>query len=112
MNKQQFRDRLINGTKSIKKHESAELASVTDPSFAQSGREIVFNPLPYDVKPIYSQGVPADQMQAFDGMYKDKFEAFQAAREFSEKSKTEIKTKIDEHSKKDPQDSEHPSDKK
>lgn len=106
MDKLQFRTRLLRGTQKSKRYEPARLDSVTDPSFAQTGRQIVFNPLPYTPRPIYSQGVPADQMQAFDGMYKDKFEAFQAAKEFSETQKQDLKKKIDEHSKQTPEETE------
>ena len=104
MNKSQFRERLTKGTKSSKHYEHSDLASVTDPSFAQSGRDLVFNPKPYDTKPIYSSGVPADKMQAFDGMYKDKFEAFQAAKEFQSKTKKDFKTKVDEYTNETPEE--------
>lgn len=84
--------KFLNGKyKPTKVKRTNHLKSVTDPRFAQSGRELVFNPIGYDTKPIYQNGVPRDQLQAFDGMYKDKFEAFQVAKEFSEKEKNGIK---------------------
>lgn len=62
--------------------EKVTVGSVTDPTYAQSGRDLVFNPLPYEVKPIYSNGVPLKEMQAFDGMYKDKLDVFQFAKDY------------------------------
>lgn len=82
MKKSDFKKFLKGDVTPIRQSETTHMSSVTDPTYAQSVAEMLSNPLPYEVKNIYSNGVPADQMQAFDGMYKDKHEAFQAAREY------------------------------
>lgn len=81
MKKSEYVKYLQGNIKPPKKCEVNLMPSCCDPSFAQSGRDMVFNPKNYECKPIYSNGVPLDQMQPFDGMYKDKHIAFQAAKE-------------------------------
>lgn len=89
--------KFLNGNyKPTKVKRTNHLKSVTDPRFAQSGRELVFNPIGYDTKPIYQNGVPRDELQPFDGMYKDKFDAFQAAKEFSDDQKKNINNFVKE----------------
>ena len=102
MTKQEYRDFIATGKHKPKTCESLTEHSVTDPTYAQSGREILFNPLPYDMKPIYHNGVPLDQMQPFDRMYVDKHEAFQSAKELDTEQKNKVrqfKQKQNENSK-------------
>lgn len=79
--------------------EKITVESVTDPSFAQSGRDLVYNPIGYETKPIYANGVPLDQMQPFDGMYVDKHAAFQSAKELNDKEHANAKKWKEEQSK-------------
>lgn len=83
MKKSDFMKFVATGSMQPKKNENPIMKSVTDPTYAQSGRDLVFNPLNYEAKPIYSNGVPLKDMQPFDGMYKDKHDAFQAAKELN-----------------------------
>ncbi|MBR5854263.1 MAG: hypothetical protein IKY87_01120 [Paludibacteraceae bacterium] len=91
MNKSDFIKCLRGDVMPRKKKETPIVASVTDPSYAQSVRQSLTNPLPYDVKPIYANGVAAKDMQPFDGMYKDKHQAFQAAKELETSQQTKVK---------------------
>ena len=87
--------KMLQGIKpTINKVQENHMSSVTDPTFAQSGRELVFNPLPYETKQIYSNGIPLEQMQPFDAMYADKFDSFEQARQFSESNRKDIKEKL------------------
>ena len=91
MKKSEFR-KLLHGEKfSPRKNEVVTLDSVTDPSFAQSVRENLANPLPYEPKKIYSNGVALQDMQPFDGMYVDKHIAFQAAKELDSAEHAKVK---------------------
>ncbi len=96
--------KMLQGVKpTMHKVQENHMLSVTDPSYAQTGRQIITNPLPYETKPIYANGVPLKDMQPFDGMYVDKHTAFQSAKEFSENQSKDIKdklTKIEEEKKK------------
>lgn len=81
--------------------------SVTDPSFAQSGRAQIFNPLPINYRVSYTDGVPLNkdnpmQFNEFDKMYPDKFIATEQARK-SVKTIKEQFNKIDEQTKPKPQ---------
>ncbi len=53
--------------------------SIVDPTQAQSGRDMLFNPKPIKYRGTYSNGVPSKDMQVFDKMYADKFDSFAAA---------------------------------
>lgn len=94
MNKLEFRQFIGSNKHKQKSCEVNNMPSVTDPRYAQSGRDILMNPIPYEQKPIYSNGIPLNEMQSFDGMYKDKFEAFQQAKDFSETNTKDIKEKL------------------
>ena len=87
--------KMLQGTKpAVHKKQENHMPSVTDPSYAQSGRDLLFNPKPYEMKQIYSNGVPLKDMQPFDAMYADRFQAFQHAKEFSEIQHKDIKDKL------------------
>lgn len=94
MKKKDFRRCTSGAVMARRKFERAVLGSVTDPTYAQSGRDLVLNPMPYEMKDIYQSGIPLKDMQPFDGMYKDKHDAFQAAKEYSESQKKDIKDKL------------------
>lgn len=87
--------KMLQGCKpTMHKKQENNMPSVTDPSYAQSGRDLLFNPKPYEMKQIYADGVPLKDMQPFDAMYVDRFQAFQQAKEFSETQLKDIKDKL------------------
>lgn len=100
MTRNEFRKCVVGDVVCPKQVEKNVGVSVTDPSFAQSGREMVFNPLPYNPKPIYQQGVPLDKMHEFDGMYKDKLDVFQSAKEFEQKAGDNLKKGMEDYESK------------
>lgn len=61
------------------KREFNDLPTSVDPTQAQSGRDMLFNPKPIKYRGTYSNGVPSKDMQVFDKMYADKFDSFAAA---------------------------------
>ena len=75
--------------------------SVTDPTFARTGRQLIFNPLYIEYRMKYPDGVPLDKdnphdFKEYDKLYPDTFKAIQQA-------KSEVKTtkkKLDEFTKK------------
>ena len=70
--------------KSMRSNEKNVIASVTDPTQAQSGRDMVFNPKPINYNRVtYTQGVPAADMKSFDRMYPDKFESHREAQQLT-----------------------------
>lgn len=80
--------------------------SVTDPSFAQSGRQQIFNPLPINYRVTYADGVPLNkenpmQFNEFDKLYPDRFKAVEQAKAQVDTTKTHL-TKIKEHLNKKP----------
>lgn len=91
MNKNEFRKLLLGDKFSPRKNEVVTLESVTDPSFAQSIRENLTNPLSYEPKKIYSNGVALQDLQPFDGMYVDKHFAFHAAKELDSAEHAKVK---------------------
>lgn len=76
------------------------LPSVADPSMAQSGRDLVFNPKPITYNRVeYTQGVPVEQMKSFDQMYAQKLDVFQDAKEHSTKTKKQLDKLQEEYEK-------------
>lgn len=81
---------------SVRGTESNVLRSDTDPTQAQTGRDLLFNPKPIIYNRVqYSEGVAAKDMKAFDKMYPDKFESFAAAKTLTE----DVKQKYDSMTK-------------
>lgn len=67
------------------------LPSVADPTMAQSGRELLFNPKNINYNRVsYYKGVPVEQIQGFDKMYADKIEVFDDAKKLSDKTKKQL----------------------
>lgn len=69
--------------------------SVTDPSFAQTGRQIIFNPLPIETRIHYIAGVKLNeenphQFNEFDKLYPDTFKAMREAQDSVTKTKTKL----------------------
>lgn len=86
--------------KSVRSIRKNVLPSVTDPSMAQSGRDLLFNPKPIMYNRVeYSQGVPVDQMHSFDKMYADKLDVFKDAQEHSTKTKKQLDKIQEEYEK-------------
>lgn len=79
--------------KSVVEAEVNVLPSVTDPSQAQSGRDLVFNPKPIENKRIvYSAGVLSADMKPFDKMYAEKLDVFSAAQQASKEARSKIES--------------------
>ena len=76
---------------SVRVYRKNVLPSVTDPSMAQSGRDLLFNPKPinYD-RCDYYKGLPVDQMRSFDQMYAQKMDVFNDAKELSTTTKKQL----------------------
>ena len=60
--------------------------SVTDPTFARTGRQMIFQPLNIEYRMKYPAGVPLDKdnpmnIAEFDKLYPDQFKAIRAAKE-------------------------------
>lgn len=60
--------------------------SITDPSYARTGRQLIFDPLNIEYRMKYPQGVPLDkenpmQFKEYDKLYPDQFTAMRQARE-------------------------------
>lgn len=60
--------------------------SVTDPSYAQSGRQMIANPLPIQPRVQYSSAAPLNkenpfEVKEYDKLYPDKFKASKQAQE-------------------------------
>ena len=75
MKKSQFR-KLVKGTYSKRKKAVPTGYSVTDPTFARTGRQLIFQPLPIDYRISYTQGAPLNpdnpyNFPEFDKMYVD-----------------------------------------
>ena len=100
MRKKDYRKMLQGARMPARKSEIITVQSVTDPTFAQSGRELIFNPLGYETKPIYANGVALNDMQPFDGMYVDKHQAFQYAKELDQQQHDHAKKSLKEHEEK------------
>lgn len=80
--------------------------SVTDPTFAQTGRQQIFNPLPINYRITYADGVPLNkenpmQFNEFDKLYPDRFKAVEQAKEQVTTTKKQL-SKIKEHLNKKP----------
>lgn len=69
------------------KLESNPLPSQVDPTQAQSGRDILFNPKPIKYRGAYSNGVKLEDMRLFDNPNADKFEVMRAAKMASQEVK-------------------------
>lgn len=79
-------------TTSVRSLERNVLRSVANPMFAQTPRQMIFNPIPGFVprQLNYSAGVLYDNLQPFDKMYADKLDVFGAAQSHSEKTKKQL----------------------
>lgn len=86
--------------------------SVTDPSFAQTGRQILFNPLPIEYRMKYPAGVPLDKdnpmlFKEYDKLYPDKFDAVRQANADVNTQKHVLK-KVQEQTKPNKQPNQEP----
>lgn len=91
MNKSQFRKFVSTSEHQARQVVINHLPSVTDPTFARTGRQMATDPLPIEYKPIYRNGVTIDHMQAFDKMYVDKISGFNSAKEFNDQTLKDLK---------------------
>lgn len=101
MTRQEYLDYCKN-KKSMRKNEQNVLPSVADPSMAQTGRDLVYNPKPIRYNRVtYSNGVPAAEVKAFDRMYADRLDVFQEAKQVSEDVKSKL-SKIEKEANNEP----------
>lgn len=83
---------MLNNSKHItKKQERNPQRSLTDPTFYQTGRDIIANPLPVTYKGTYSRGVTSANMQSFDVAYPDKIDVFNDALRINNETQTKLK---------------------
>ena len=69
--------------------------SVTDPSFAQTGRQMLTNPLPIEYRMKYPAGVPLDKenplnFKEYDKLYPDTFKAIRDAKDVTAQTETKL----------------------
>ena len=95
MKRSEFREfissSISKGKKSIENH----VLSDCDPTFAQTGRQMIVNPLPIEYRMKYPQGVPLDKNNPFnfaeyDKIYPDTFKAMREARAKINDTKTHL----------------------
>lgn len=84
--------------------------SVTDPTFARTGRQLIFSPLNIEYRMKYPDGVPLDKdnphnFKEFDKLYPDTFKAIQQAKADVKNTKS----KLEEISKKHKKESQQPT---
>lgn len=85
--------------------------SVTDPTFARTGRQLIFQPLPIEYRMKYPAGVPLDKdnphnIKEYDKIYPDTFDAIRQANadiKDSKKNLNEIKRKLEDSKKPKPE---------
>ena len=87
--------------------------SLCDPSFAQTGRQILTNPLPIEYRMKYPAGVPLNKenpmhFNEFDKLYPDTFKAIREANNVTETTKKTL-SKIQESTKKKPDPTPNPN---
>lgn len=87
--------------------------SVTDPTFAQSGRQMITNPLPIEYRMKYPAGVPLNpdnpmHFNEFDKLYPDTFKAIREANAASV-SATKNLGKLQDQTKKKPTPTPNPN---
>ena len=93
MTREEFIKHKSNGTYPNPSTERNTRVSQSNPAFAQSVRDMIYNPLPITPRPMnYFQGPLTKDMHAFDKMYPDSFDAFRAAKEVSDKTKKDLDT--------------------
>ena len=68
------------------KRKTHPMSSVTDPTFAQTGRQMIESPLPINYRAQYQAGAPLDKdnplhVAEYDKMYGDTFEAMKQAKQ-------------------------------
>ena len=106
MTRQEFIKFTQCGKNSKPKNTVVSDASVTDPSFAQTGRQMLTNPLPIEYRMKYPAGVPLNKenpmhFNEFDKLYPDTFKAIREANNVTETTKSTL-SKLQEKGKKKP----------
>lgn len=91
MNRHEFVGMLNNSKRITKKQERNPQRSMTDPTFYQTGRDIISNPLPVTYKGNYTRGVTSANMQSFDVAYPDKIDVFNDALRINNETQTKLK---------------------
>lgn len=109
MNREQFSSFITKGNR-INNPATAPVVkeSVTDPSYFQTGRQMLVNPLPIQPRVSYYQGAPLSndnpmQINEYDKMYGDRFKAVNEAKDAVDNAKTNLKKIEDNLFKQQPQ---------
>lgn len=102
MNRQQFKQ-FVSKKYDHYKQPLKQGSSITDPSFARTGRQLIFQPLPIEYRMKYPDGNLLDKenphnIKEYDKIYPDQFLAMQQARNDIQTTKTKL-NEIDKHIK-------------
>lgn len=103
--------RFVQSKKSNGKKVLSTGKSVTDPTFARTGRQLIFQPLPIEYRMKYPDGVALDKdnphnIKEYDKIYPDTFDAIRQANadiKNTKKNLNEIKRKYEDSKKPKPQ---------
>lgn len=82
--------------------------SVTDPTFAQTGRQMLTNPLAIEYRMKYPEGTPLNKenpmaFNEFDKIYPDTFKAIREANSLTDKTTKQLKELQNKKTKNNPQ---------
>lgn len=88
-------------------------ASITDPTFARTGRQMIFNPLNIEYRMKYPAGNPLDkenpmEFKEFDKLYPDIFKAMRQAKEHITTTKTKLNELQDKYNQQQQQQNQQP----
>lgn len=87
--------------------------SVTDPTFARSGRQLIFQPLAIEYRMKYPAGVPLDKdnpynIREYDKIYPDTFKAIAAANADVNDTKSKLNKFKEQQNRKPQQEPQQP----
>lgn len=107
MTRKEFRRFISTSKSSSPKKMLVTGESVTDPTFAQTGRQMITNPLPIECRMKYPQGVPLDKdnphnFKEYDKLYPDSFKAMREAKQDVDTTKSKL-NEIEKKNKPQPQ---------
>ena len=113
MTRQEFVKFIETGKSKIMKVCVVADVSVCDPSFAQTGRQMLTNPLPIEYRMKYPAGAPLNkdnplEFNEFDKLYPDTFKAIREANNVTETTKKALSV-IHESTKKKPEPNPNPN---
>lgn len=103
MNKSDFKNFIKTGRSNHVKKPLESGPSLVDPTFARTGRQMIFNPLPIEYKMKYPDGAPLNKedpfkFNEFDKLYPDTFKAMREANSCVADTKNKL-TKLQQQTK-------------